>query len=275
MMPLYANPGSPKERIPSIRQFYADDSECVIAGRKHALLGALELRDPNFVLGRFLKLQRGLRLGPFEEIKWNSSFPPQHRIFITDALLPIFNGCTGFLVIHYNGKQSAAIELCRQLSDYCRSMECDGFGITLDENIVHDARDFDQKISGIVPGPVAWSAVDSKHNPLIQLADLFVGINKRRIDFGTGHADPNKVIEVEFYEGQKSQLDLSYYFFAGLRYSLWGKVRGLCCDSTRPDHSDPFKHNLGYGLRIFSPLPRGEKLAAVSQFGKEFMGCIH
>jgi len=274
-MPLYVHPESAPARVPVIRQFYADDSACVIAGQKHVLLGALELHDPNLVLGQFLNCQHALGLRPFQEIKWNSSLLAEQRNLITDALLPVFRSCTGFLIVHCKDKHSAAVELFRQLSDYCRSEGADGFAVTLDQNIVRDAREFDRAVSSFAPRPVAWAAVDSEHNPLIQLADLFVGFNKRRIDFNTGHADPKRIIEVEFYEGEKSKLELSYYLFAGLRHSLWGKVRALGCDPRRPDHSDPFKYSLGYGLRIFSSLPRAEKLAAVNRLSEEFMGCIH
>jgi len=274
-MPLYLRPELSRQPIPVIRQFYADDSVCVIGGRKHILLGALELRNPDFILGRILRCRQDLGLGPFEEIKWSGSFSYQQRNFITDALLPIFNQCRGFLIVHCKDKQSAAIELFRQFSDYCRSTRADGFAVTLDEAIVSDAKAFDNRVAKFVPGPVAWASVDSRHNPLIQLVDLFVGFNKRRIDFNSGLVDPKKLIEVEFYEGEKSHLELSYYLFAGLRHSLWGKVRGTRCDPRRPDHLDPFKHNLGYGLRVFSTLPREQKLAAFARLGEEFMGCIH
>jgi len=275
-MPLYVHPDSVHKRIPLIRHFYVDDSVCEIAGQRHVLLGALEFPDPNLVMGRFLTCREDLGLRPFEEIKWNSSgFTAGQRSFITDALLPIFNGCTGFLVVHCKDKQSAVIELFRQFSDYCRSEGGDGFEVTLDENIVRDVHAFSDRVTRLIPGPVAWAAVDSRYNPLIQLTDLFVGFNKRRIDFNTGHADPRKVIEVEFYEGEKSRLEISYYLFAGLRHSLWGKVHGLSGDPECPSYANAFKHNLGYGLRVFSPVSREKKLAAVDRLGEEFMGCIH
>jgi hypothetical protein len=274
-MPLYVHPDTVQQRIPSIRQFYADDSECKIAGQKHVLVGALEFDDPNLAIGQVFNCKRALGLSPFQEFKWNSECSEAQRHFITEALLPVLRSCRGFLIVHCKDKQSAAVEIFRQLSDYCRLAGADGFAATLDHNIVSNVRDFDQRIVGLNPGPAGWSDVDSQHNPLIQLADLFVGFSKYRIEFGTGRAKKDKRIDVEFYEGEKSRLEIGYYLFAALRYSLWGKVRPRFGDARRPNHSDPYKHNLGYGLRIFSHLPRQEKLAAVNHLGSEFMGCIH
>ena len=98
--------------------------------------------------------------------------------------------------------------------------------------------------------------VDSAHNPLVQLVDLFVGFQKRRIDFGTGRANPDKI--VEFYEGEPQQgeprqCELSFYLFAGLRYSLWGAVRDYGWDPEGETPPQPFKHNLGYGVRDIRP----------------------
>jgi hypothetical protein len=121
---------------------------------------------------------------------------------------------------------------------------------------------------------MGWSEVDSAHNPLVQLADLFCGFQKMRIDFGSGRANGKKLANLEFYEGTIEELELRRYLFAGLRYTLWGKVRGTW-DSSGSFIGEPFKHNLGYGVRIFSGVGRAAVLQALNELRVDFMGCIH
>jgi hypothetical protein len=275
-MPFYISADTVIPPTPGVRTFYSDDSACEIQGKKHTIVGAIEFHDDKQALGSMLqcKQQLGIRLA--EEIKWNSrSFSRVQREKITDYLLPVLGRTTGFLsIVEGSDKQLAAIKLMKQLSEYCRTQKVDAFTVVFDKNIVQDVRRFDLALNSLLPGCMGWSEVDSSHNPLVQFADLFCGFQKLRIDVGSGTTDGTKLVNLEFYEGEIAEYELRYYLFAGLRYSLWGKVRG----TWDPSHSfirEPFKHNLGYGVRIISSVGRTAVLQALDELGTEFMGCIH
>lgn len=239
----------------------------------HTLIGAVEFSDQSEALGRILQCKR--EVGASDEIKWNSKkFTREQRHFISDALLPVLNRTVGFLIIREgNDKQASAVSLMNQLSDYCRSLRSDAYVITFDKNIVRDSRSFDSQLSELQPGCMGWSEVDSAHNPLIQAADLFCGFQKLRIDIGEGRVNPNRLVVLES-EGNHQECELSWYLFAGLHYSLWGRVHDHGWDPPKSYCNEPLKHNLGYGVRVFSTVPREPLLSALTHLDREFMGCI-
>ncbi|MGH9815116.1 MAG: hypothetical protein ACRD6I_03465 [Candidatus Acidiferrales bacterium] len=104
---------------------------------------------------------------------------------------------------------------------------------------------------------------------MIQCADLFVGFQKLRIDFGLGRADTKKLVEVEAYEGIREEYELEWYVRLALRYALWGEVE-------QPhEPAQPWKNNMGYGVRMFSSIADEVKQRALSNLDREYLGCIH
>ena len=275
-MPLYVSADKARPPIPNVRTFYSDDSVCKIHGKKHTIIGAIEFQDDKHALGSVLRCKQMLDIPSVQEIKWNSqNFALAQREQITDELLPVLGGTKGFIsIVEGQDKQCGAVKLMKQLSDYCRAEGADAFTVVFDKNIIEDVMAFDAAIYALRPECMGWSEVDSAHNPLVQLADLFCGFQKLRIDFGSGKANAKKLVNVEFYEGEIDEFELRHYLFAGLRYSLWGKVRGTW-DASRSIMRDPFKQNLGYGVRIYSRVGREAALQALNELREDFMGCIH
>jgi hypothetical protein len=275
-MPLYISAEKARPATPNVRTFYSDDSVCEIQGKKHTIIGAIGFHDDKHALGSVLRCKQRLNIPLLQEIKWNSqNFTPAQREQITDELLPLLGSTIGFIsIVEGQDKQCGAVKLMTQLSDYCRAEEVDAYTLIFDKNIVQDVIAFDTAISVLKPGCMGWSEVDSAQNPLVQLADLFCGFQKLRIDFGSGKANAKKLVSLEFYEGEIDEFELGHYLFAGLRYSLWGKVRGTW-DVSGAFMRDPFKHNLGYGVRIFSSVGRAAALQALNEVRKDSMGCIH
>lgn len=268
-MPLYSKRGA-KVR-PRVHTFYVDDSACEIGGIKHTLLGAISFEDEGGAVGKMLNCKQRLGLRPQDEIKWNSQrFTAEQRHSITESILPLLSATKGFLVIAEKGKQVAALHLATQLSDYCRASGLRGFMCRFDRNIVADAGEFDQHAYSLNPPCAGWSEVDSAHDPLIQFADLFVGSQKLRVDFGLGRADPNKSVEFE-EGGERGECKLCFYMFAALRYSLWGEAE----ERDKDEELDLHKNNLGRGVRVYTSVPPHVIANAICYIEREYMGCIH
>lgn len=270
-MPLYVRADRERKAPDEVRSFYVDDSACDIDGVKHSLLGAITFPDESHAIGEVLRFKRELGLNPQDEIKWNSQqFTAEQRHYISENILPLLNSTTGFLVIVDGDKLLAATHLAQQLSDYCGSSHLDGFVCRFDKNIITNPQEFDRHAYSVQPSCVGWSEVDSAHDQLIQCADLFVGFQKLRLDFGLGNAKPDKIVEVEIYEDIREERELWQYLFASLRYSLWGRIED---DPYELGH--PWKNNIGYGIRIFTSLPEETVTKALSYIDREYLGCIH
>ena len=240
-MPLYISADTVKPPTPSVRTFYSDDSACEIQGKRHTIIGAIEFHDDKQALSSMLRCKQQLGIPLVEEIKWNSQkFTRAQREKMTDNLLPVLGNTSGFLcIVEGRDKQLGAVKLMKQLSEYCRTENSDAFTVVFDKSIVQDIKTFDLAIESLMPGCMGWSKKSIPgHNPLVQLADLFCGFQKLRIDFGSGQANGKKLVNVEFYEGEIAEYELRHYLFAGLRYSLWGKVRGTW-DSSHSFIHDP------------------------------------
>lgn len=271
-MPLYVAASSEgnTQCPPGVPTFYVDDSACEIGGIRHTLVGAIGFYDERGAIADVLRCKGKLGLRPQDEIKWNSkSFTPGQRHSITEKILPVLNTATGFLVVTTDSKQFAAKALANQLSDYCRLKRLPGFVCRFDKNILSDRHEYDRHAYSLSPPCAGWSEVDSLHDQLIQCADLFVGFQKLRIDFGLGTAEPGKMVEVEVYEGVRDEYELWWYLFAALRHSLWGEVE----EPHTP--GEPWKNNLGLGLRVYSNVPKEIMQGALSYISREFLGCIH
>jgi hypothetical protein len=266
-MPLYVKPDTERV-IPRVGTFYADDSICHIGGVKHTLLGAISFPDEQVAIGLMLDCKRQLGVAPNNEIKWNSRFTEDQRHFITEALIPVLSNTIACLTICEHGKHKAALYLATQLADFSRAHGLSGFFCRFDRNIITDQGEFDRHVYSLVPPCAGWSQVDSAHEPLIQFADLFVGFQKRRIEFGTGRAEPNKIIEFEFYEGERDQFPLGWLLFAALRRCLWGKRES-------DDTTDAWKNNLGRGVRVHSSVAPEIVSRALSHIERESLGCLH
>ncbi|MGH9815115.1 MAG: hypothetical protein ACRD6I_03460 [Candidatus Acidiferrales bacterium] len=154
-MPIYTDPDKPQVR-PRIITAYVDDSACDIGGVQHTLLGGIAFYDEGEAVAAVLDTKMKLGIKPQSEIKWNSkAFATEQRHFLTEQILPILNRTCGFLVISETGKQFAAMELGKQLSDYCRAKTVAGFVLRFDKGIVQDSKRFDQQAYALTP-TVYW-----------------------------------------------------------------------------------------------------------------------
>jgi len=269
-MAIYVDANRPARYCPPVKTFYVDDSNCEIFGVQHALLGAISFWDESPAIFDMLQLKRAIGLRPDREIKWNSqSFSDTERRALTEGMLSILTHCRGFLVVTDRSKQTAALELAVQLSDFCASAGLGGFVCRFDKNIIAGAQQFSEAASGLNPPCAGWSEGESAHDQLIQCADMFVGFQKLRIDLGLGRKKEDKLIEVEAYEGLRSEYPLGWYLRLALRHSLWGRVQ----DMNRS--GQVWKENIGFGVRMVSSLPDALQDQALSHLGRENLGCIH
>jgi hypothetical protein len=270
-MPFYSNPDSLKhDQLPPIKTFYVDDSSCLIGGVHHTLLAAIGFWDESPALSDIVRLKKQLGLRLEQELKWNShEFTKEQRESISEGILPILSHCQAFLVGTEHGKQSAAIELTTTLSDFCRGAKLAGFLCRFDKDILDDPDEFDRHSYNLDPPCVGWSEADSAHEPLLQCADLFVGFQKLRIDMGTGLRNPSKPVQIEVYEGTRTEYPLSWYLHMAFRYCIWGERE----EPHRPGND--WKNNLGMGIRFFSSVPELELKQALKYVERDFLGCIH
>lgn len=114
---------------------------------------------------------------------------------------------------------------------------------------------------------------DSDYEALVQYADFLAGAIKLKIDFGLGTRDPNIKVAVSGEDpGSTKEMEQSFYFFAALRYCLWGRVHDFG-DGVNNYH--PRKMVLGRGLVVSSSAGRQAIDRAVSFIDGDYMGCIH
>jgi len=269
-MAIYVNPDSPKRNLAPVKTFYVDDSALEISGVPHILVGAISFWDESPAISDMLQLKQKFGWRSHEEIKWNcQKFTQAQRHLLTEGMLAILAHCRGFLIVTNGTKQAAAIELAIQLSDFCKTLGLSGFVCRFDRNIIQNRAEFDRSAFALNPPCVGWSELDSAHDQLVQCADIFVGFQKLRMDLGLGRIDPSKPIEVEAYEGLRSQYSLGWFLHLALRHSLWGRVDQM-------DKSGRvLKNNVGYGVRMASGLPKTFQEQALSHLGRENLGCVH
>jgi len=269
-MAIYVNPDSPKRNLAPVKTFYVDDSALEISGVQHRLVGAISFWDESPAISDMLQLKRKFGWRAEEEIKWNSQkFTQAERFLVTEGMLAILAHCRGFLIVTDRTKQAGAVELAIQLSDFCKTSGLSGFVCRFDRNIIQNRKEFDRLAFALDPPCAGWSEVDSAHDQLVQCADSFVGFQKLRMDFGLARIDPNKAVEVEAYEGLRSQYSLGWFLHLALRHSLWGRVDQM------NKSGQVWKNNIGYGVRMLSGLPKVVQKQALSHLGRENLGCVH
>jgi hypothetical protein len=250
--------------------FYVDDSACDIAGKKHVVLGALTFPDEQKAIADWLDKKREFGLHPYDEVKWNDRALPleQRRAFV-----PFLNNSIGIVVLDDSGKQAAAERLCTQVWQYCHEEGKDGFRLRFDKNIIEDRQQLKNHLRGFYPLCVGLSEHDSDYEELIQYADFLAGAIKLKIDFGLGVRDPNVKVTVDGENpGAREEMELSFYFFAALRYCLWGHVYDFGDDV---NGNNPRKMVIGQGLVVNSSAGREAIDKAVSFIDGDYMGCIH
>ncbi len=258
-----------KKEFRKIASVYVDDSSCSIGDVSHTLLGALNFENEGNALASLIEIKEKVGISAQEEIKWNSDkFTKEQRNFISEHILPVLGETRGFLVISEHGKQAAALQLATQLSDFCRANDFWGFIIRFDNGIVQDSNEFDRHAYSLSPTCFGWSNVDSAHDQLMQCADLFVGFQKLRIDFALERADRKRMVELDAYDGVRGKFELEWYVRLSLRHSLWGDIE-------RPHEGQPWKKNLGLGVRVFSSVPDAIMEKALTYLKREYLGCIY
>ena len=149
-----------------------------------------------------------------------------------------------------------------------------GFRLRFDKNIIEDRYQLKRHLRGFYPPCVGLSEHDSDYEVLIQYADFLAGAIKLKIDFGLGTRDPNIKVRVDGENpGSKEEMEQSFYFFAALRYCLWGHVRDFG-DGTE-ERYDPRKIVMGRGLVVKSSAALETIGKAISFIDGDYMGCIH
>jgi hypothetical protein len=250
--------------------FYVDDSACDIAGKKHVILAALTFPDEEKAIADWLAKKQEFKIYPYDEVKWNDkSLPLEQR----RAFVPLLNRAIGIVVLDGSTKQSAAERLCTQVWQYCHEEKKDGFRLRFDKDIVEDRQALKGHLRGFYPPCVGLSEHDSDHEQLIQYADFLAGAIKLKIDFGLGTRDPNVKVKVDGESpGSREEVELSFYFFATLRYCLWGHVRDF---GDGVNTHDPRKMVMGRGFVVSSSAGAELVDKAISFIDGDYMGCIH
>lgn len=258
---------APAARYPT---FYVDDSACDIADKKHVILAALTFPDEHKAIADWLDKKQQFRPHPSDEVKWNDRSIPveQRRKFV-----PLLNNALGIVVIHDSTKQAAAERLCTQVWRYCHEENKDGFRLRFDKNIIEDRQRLKSHLRAFYPPCVGLSEHDSDYEILIQYADFLAGAIKLKVDFGLGARNPNDKITVDGENpGSKEEMEQSFYFFAALRYCLWGHVHDF---GDGVNNNDPRKMVIERGLVVNSSAESEAVDRAISFIDGDYMGCIH
>jgi hypothetical protein len=233
------------------------------------ILAALAFPDEEDAIAAWLDKKQECNLRPYDEVKWNNRLIPMQRRREFVALL---NPGTGIIVIDDRGKQAAAERLCTQVWQYCHDEKKSGFRLRFDKDIVEDRNRLKIHLRGFYPPCVGLSEHDSEGEQLIQCADLLAGAIKLKLDFGLGKRDPNSKIVVAEEGGQgQVEMEQSFYFFATLRYCLWGRVQDFGDELT----PHPRKMVMDRGVVIVSTASSSTLKKAVSFIDGDYMGCIH
>lgn len=247
--------------------FYVDDSSCEIDGKKHIILATAAFGDEDAAVTRWLEEKSKAGLKPYEEVKWNQLAIP---LEVRRRFVPHLNDAVGLVVVTDLSKQEAAILLTTQVWAFCDHNHLAGFRLRFDRDIVSDWPSLRRHLQGFFPPCVGISQADSSDEQLLQAADFLAGAMKLKVDFGLGLRDPNLKILAEGDEGLE-EVELGFYFFATLRYCLWGEVKDFG-DEQMPS---PRKMVLGRGVVVKSSVQQSELDKAVSHLEGDYMGCIH
>ena len=189
------------------------------------MLGALTFPDEHKAIADWLLKKQEFGLHAYGEVKWNDRVVPleQRRAFV-----PLLNNAIGIVIIDDSTKQAAAEPLCTQVWQYCHDEKKDGFRLRFDENIIEDGQRLKSHLRSYYPPCVGLSEHDSDYEALLQYADFLAGAIKLKIDFGLGTRNPNIKVTVRGEDpGSTTEMEQSFYFFAALRYCLWGHVQEL------------------------------------------------
>jgi len=250
--------------------FYVDDSVCEIATRKHVILAALSFPDEEKAIADWLRKKQEYSLHPYDEVKWNDRSTPidQRRSFV-----PLLNSGLGIVLVDDSSKQGAAERLCQQVWWYCHIEKKSGFRLRFDKDIIQDRKRLKNHLRGFFPPCVGLSEHDSEYEQLVQCADFLAGAIKLKVDFGLGNRDPNVKVTVEGENpGLREEMERSFYFFAALRYCLWGQVHDF---GDGVNSNDPRKMVMGRGLVVNSSAGHEAVEKATSFIDGDYMGCIH
>lgn len=148
-----------------------------------------------------------------------------------------------------------------------------GFRLRFDKDIIEDRRRLKNHLSGFYPPCVGLSEHDSECEQLVQYADFLAAAIKLKIDFGLGNRNPRQKIAVACENsGARKETELSFYFFAALRYCLWGRILDVGYGVST---NDPRKMVMGRGLIVNSSAEREVVDSAISFIDGDYMGCIH
>jgi hypothetical protein len=249
--------------------FYVDDSACEIDGRKHVILAAIAFTNDAEAIANWFDKKREHQMHPFDEIKWNNK---SIRLEDRRAFVPLLNNGLGIVVVDDGGKQAAAERLSTQVWQYCHDQGKNGFRLRFDRDIVEDRKRLKAHLGGLYPPCVGLSEHDSEVEQLIQYADFLAGTIKLKLDFGLGNRDPNsKIVIAGEGGGPNVEMEQSFYFFAALRYCLWGRVHDFGDDLI----PYPKKMVMDKGVVIVSSASSSTVAKAVSFIDGDYMGCIH
>lgn len=245
--------------------FYVDDSVAEIGGKKHTILAAISFGDEGDAIAAWLAQKATCGVPPYEEVKWNNKALTleQRRDFV-----PILNKGTGIVVIHEGDRQAAALKLIEQIWSYAQEENKQGFRIRLDEGIARHWNELQNAANSYFPPCVGLSQHNSASEQLLQVADFLAGAIKLQIDFGLGFQNWSKTIELP----EVGQTEIGFFFFAALRYCLWGKITDI---GDGVDTFHPIKDTINRGIVVISSQPKEILEKATAQLEGLYMGCIH
>ena len=208
--------------------FAFDDSEIVIEGIPHTIIGGIGANDPKAIDCALGQLKSQFGMSPSEEIKWNGmNLDQRNREALSQELLSLLNEATTLVIISEGvDRQIAAEHITRQLADYlvAHPYRLEGnpnLSMIFDEGIISDLTSYDNFLKTNFSPPLSnanFSSVKSHESTLIQLADVAVGFNRLVTDICLGH--PNKQIEVlDDGPGLPIKMDLRSYICLSQRWN--------------------------------------------------------
>lgn len=253
-----------------------DDSELMIEGKPHTLLGAVSFHRPWAVLQGMHDLRRYLKLPDDFEFKWNSKIDsPEARKVVSDTFLRILSPSVGVLTVaEGRDHQKAAELLARQIVDFQEPNMVPM--VLMDTGILKKPvafRQFLNRSSDEQLRFLQFATVNSSLNDLVQCADLFAGFLALKVKLAVAMVKDPTITDDE------GELPLSSVIEFSLRYVIWGARDEVPFNWDAETESPPpefwMKRSKGLGLRIHSSVSEHVLEKIYLEAGSFYMGCLH
>ncbi len=262
-----------------VAYFYVDETWLEIEGKKHIMVGALTPNSPAEAALEMIKVKADLGFAPLDEVKMNTSgLTRDLKIKLTDGVLSVLWGCTGFIsVVEGEDKQKAAEMVASQIFDYCTRSNIQAYVLYFDKDLVPRCRGFEEYVrTQLIRGSICIGIqhMDSSGEQLIQCCDVFLGLYRLSMEIEFG----GRIITRPVYRESLSveeEWSLSEYVIISTRGQLWGE-RNVVKDDD-PEYEDifhPYHCSMNLGFRIYSTISQESKQLLEDKLATVYMGCM-